>query len=123
MKLAIIGSRGLWVDVAPYLPPGVTEILSGGARGIDRCAEACARRLGLPLRVFLPDYEHYGRGATHRRNRQMAEACDSLLAIWDGQSRGTQSTIQHARRLGRPVRVVLLSPDSQDGGCAATHDF
>lgn len=110
MKLAIIGSRSLSVDVTPYLPPGVTEILSGGAKGIDRCAEDCARRLGLPLRVFRPDYGHYGRGATHRRNRQLAEACDSLLALWDGQSRGTQSTVAYARRLGRPVRVVVLPP-------------
>ena len=36
MKLAIIGSRGLWVEnLGDYLPSGVTEIVSGGAKGID----------------------------------------------------------------------------------------
>ena len=36
MKAAIIGSRGLTVkDLGRYLPENVTEIVSGGARGID----------------------------------------------------------------------------------------
>lgn len=39
MKAAIIGSRNLIVtDLENYLPEGVTEIVSGGARRIDFCA-------------------------------------------------------------------------------------
>ena len=39
MKIAVIGSRGLKVnDLEKYLPKEVTEIVSGGARGIDTCA-------------------------------------------------------------------------------------
>ena len=62
MKLAIIGSRGLWVeDVGAYLPPGVTELVSGGAKGIDTCAREYALSHGLKLTEFLPDYRRYGR--------------------------------------------------------------
>ena len=43
MKLAILGSRGLWVeDVGAYLPPGVTELVSGEANGIDTLAREYA---------------------------------------------------------------------------------
>lgn len=39
MKIAIVGSRGQKIeDFTPYLPAGVTEIISGGAGGIDACA-------------------------------------------------------------------------------------
>ena len=39
MKVAVIGSRGLTVnDLGKYLPPDTTEIVSGGAKGIDTCA-------------------------------------------------------------------------------------
>lgn len=39
MKIAVIGSRGLKVnDLGKYLPVGVTEIVSDGAKGIDTCA-------------------------------------------------------------------------------------
>ena len=64
MKLAIIGSRGLWVeDVGAFLPPGVTELVSGGAKGIDTCAREYALSHGLKLTEFLPDYRRYGRAA------------------------------------------------------------
>ena len=36
MKIAVIGSRNLTVkDLGVYLPENVTEIVSGGAKGID----------------------------------------------------------------------------------------
>ena len=40
MKMAIIGSRGLTVqNLSQYLPEGITQIISGGAKGIDTCAK------------------------------------------------------------------------------------
>ena len=36
MKVAVIGSRGLTTDnLGEYIPEGTTEIISGGAKGID----------------------------------------------------------------------------------------
>ena len=58
MKLAVIGSRGLTVhDLENYLPKEVTEIVSGGAKGIDACARAYAKANGIKLTEFLPEYE------------------------------------------------------------------
>lgn len=40
MKLAIIGSRQITrIHIDPYIPAGVTEIVSGGAKGIDTLAK------------------------------------------------------------------------------------
>ena len=109
MKLAIIGSRTLGEqDICRFIPPGVTEIVSGGARGIDRQAAAYARANGIPLTEFLPDYARYGRGAPHRRNRQIAEYAEAALVIWDGCSRGTQHTADLFREQQKPVTVVVL---------------
>lgn len=69
MRLAVIGSRRLYVrDLGPYLPDNVTEIVSGGAKGIDGCAGEYARRNGIPLTEFLPDYRRYGKGAPFKRD-------------------------------------------------------
>ena len=39
MKVAVVGSRNLRIDdLGKYLPDGVTEIVSGGARGVDTSA-------------------------------------------------------------------------------------
>ena len=82
MKAAVIGSRGLYVDhLEDYLPEGVTEIVSGGAQGIDACAKDYALRYGLKLTEFLPEYEKYGRGAPLRRNVTIIEYADFVLAF------------------------------------------
>ena len=39
MKVAVIGSRGLTItNLGDYLPRNTTEIISGGAKGVDACA-------------------------------------------------------------------------------------
>ena len=69
MKIAVIGSRNLTVnDLGKYLHENVTEIVSGGARGIDTCAEIYANSNGIKLTEFLPEYEKYGRSAPLKRN-------------------------------------------------------
>ena len=55
MKVAVIGSRGLRVnDLGKYLPDEVTEIISGGARGVDTSAREYAMEHGLKLTEYLP---------------------------------------------------------------------
>lgn len=108
MKVAVIGSRGLQVkDLERYLPEGVTEIVSGGARGVDTCAKSYALAHGLKLTEFLPEYEKYGRGAPLRRNITIIEYADLVLAFWDGKSRGTKFVIDNCKKRNIPVRVYI----------------
>lgn len=110
MKIAVIGSRGLQIEnLGDYLPPDTTEIVSGGARGIDRCARTYAESNHIPLREFLPDYSRYQKGAPHVRNRALIEYADAVVVFWDGQSPGTASCIDYCRKIGRPITVHLLN--------------
>ena len=109
MKVAVIGSRGLQVDhLEKYLPEDTTEIVSGGARGIDICANKYALEHGLKLTEFLPEYDKYGRGAPLRRNITIIENADLVLAFWDGKSRGTKFVIDNCKK--RNVPVVVFRP-------------
>lgn len=88
MKVAVIGSRDLQVrDLGAYLPPETTEIVSGGARGIDACARLYAEQHGLKLTEFLPDYTLFGRRAPLVRNDRIIDYSDHVLAFWDGISK------------------------------------
>ena len=110
MKIAIVGSRGLKItaeELERCLPENVTEIISGGARGTDRCARAYARLRGLPLTESLPDYAAYGRSAPLRRNREIVARADLVLAFWDGFSRGTRFVLEQCKKSGKPVKVFL----------------
>ena len=110
MKIAVIGSRTVEIDcLEEYLPRDTDELVSGGAKGIDRCAEEYARKNGIEITVFLPDYARYGRGAPLKRNERIAEYADCGIAFWDGSSRGTKYTVDCFRRLGKPIRVLTRS--------------
>ena len=114
MKVAVIGSRGLYVDhLKDYLPEGVTEIVSGGAKGIDTCAKDYALWHGLKLTEFLPEYEKYGRGAPLRRNITIIEYADLVLAFWDGKSRGTKYVIDNCKKRNIPVAVYQPAAGSE----------
>ena len=106
MKVAVIGSRDLTVpDLGKYLPEDTTELVSGGARGVDTSAREYAEAHGLKITEFLPEYEVYGRRAPLRRNCEIIDYADLVLAFWDGESRGTAFVIKRCRELGKPVRV------------------
>lgn len=107
MKLAVVGSRTLTVEhLERFLPEGVTEIVSGGALGIDRCAAAYAAAHGLPITEFLPDYRRFGRGAPLKRNEEIVAYADAVLVFWDKLSRGTAFVIDACKKAQKPVYLV-----------------
>ena len=107
MKIAIIGSRNLsGKNLEDYIPENVTEIVSGGAKGIDSDAANYAMEHRLKLKVFLPEYERYKRAAPLKRNIQIAEYADECLAFWDGSSKGTLHTVELFRKLGKNVTII-----------------
>ena len=108
MKVAVIGSRNLTVNnLEKYLPQGTTEIVSGGARGIDFCAKKYALANGIPLKEFLPNYDEFGRSAPLLRNLEIIDYADIVLAFWDGQSHGTKFVIDKCRAKGKPINVFI----------------
>ena len=108
MKVAIIGSRTLEVsNLDEYLPNETTEIISGGAKGIDRCAKAFAVKNNIRYTEFLPEYNIYGKYAPLKRNLNIISYADCVLAFWDGKSRGTRFVIENCRKMNKPLRVLM----------------
>ena len=110
MKVGIVGSRSIEIcDMERYIPDGAVEIVSGGAVGVDRCATEYAISHGIKLTEFLPEYTRYGRWAAPlKRNIQIIEYSDMIIAFWDGKSKGTKYVIDNAKRMGKPVEVYIL---------------
>ena len=106
MKVAVIGSRTLKAeDLGRYMPDGVTEIVSGGAKGIDESARNYARQKGLRMTEFFPDYAKYGKTAPLKRNISIIEYADEVIAFWDGSSHGTRFVIENCKRMNKKIKV------------------
>lgn len=121
MKLAVVGSRTLDHEryrVTVYKLIAIhghdlTEIVSGGARGIDTFAADYAREHKVPLKVFLPDWQQFGRSAGYRRNVQIIVYADEVLALWDGKSPGTQHSVNLSRQYQRPCHLYHIVSTSK----------
>lgn len=115
MKTAIVGSRGI-TDYGQLLKAvegtAITEVISGGAMGVDKMAERYAKEKNLPLTIIRPDWRK-GKEAGPMRNQQIVEAADQVIAIWDGQSKGTADTIRRARKAGKPIKIAQITPKGQ----------
>lgn len=116
MKAAIVGSRGLILntsDISFYLPAAVTEIVSGGAKGVDTLAKNFAIENNYKYIEFLPDYEKYGKAAPLRRNDKIIDYSNLVLALWDGKSKGTEYVINKCKEIGKSLIVYYHRFDDE----------
>ena len=81
-------------------------ILSGHASGADALGENFATDHNLQCELYPADWKRHGKAAGPIRNAEMAEVADALIAFWDGQSHGTKSMIELAKRKGLQVAVI-----------------
>lgn len=123
MKICIIGSRSITDKEKVYLEinkfiknhssSNYTCLISGGAKGVDSAVKCYAREHGYDFVEFIPyhlldkkvDFKPFYFFA---RNKQMIDNADKVLALWDGESKGTSYTIEYAKKKGIPVCVVIV---------------
>lgn len=110
MRTIIAGSRGIDVlgvvgDAVEASDIQISVVLSGTARGVDRLGEAWAALEGIEVERYPANWDLHGRAAGYRRNEVMAKKADALIAVWDGESRGTKHMIDLAREQGLKVFV------------------
>lgn len=86
----------------------ISQIVSGKAKGVDTLGEVWALANNIPVEAFPADWSQHGRAAGPIRNKQMAEYADALIAIWDGESKGTANMIQQARNKRLNVFIYLV---------------
>jgi YspA, cpYpsA-related SLOG family len=111
MKVIIAGSRDIrdpkLVDEAVKLSGfDITTVVSGGAEGVDKMGEAWARRNSKPVHRWPANWKQFGLKAGFLRNIDMAHDADALIAIWNGESRGTKHIIKTMKDLQKPAFVL-----------------
>lgn len=115
MKVIIAGSRGI-NDYAELLAAiaaanmSISCVISGTAKGVDRLGERYARENNIPVLRYVPDWTRYGKSAGIIRNEEMIAIADGLIALWDGNSKGTKHAIDTAKKRDIPVHVRICVP-------------
>ena len=90
----------------------VTEVVSGTARGADKCGELWAHNNNVPIHRCPARWKKYGKRAGFLRNEYMATQADVLVAFWDGKSKGTKHMIDTAGKQGLTTITVSYKGDN-----------
>lgn len=128
MKLAVVGSRSF--TNYEYLKTQVNnlimnkqiiidEIVSGGANGVDKLAEAYADEYKIKKVIIKPDYdntemvkkygkERWGKMAPLARNETIAKYADHMIAFPYTKTNGTENAINHMKKLNKPIDVFII---------------
>lgn len=116
MRIIIAGSRTVSeTDVRRALQRCAwagfaSAVVSGTARGADQYGENWAEENQIEIHRFPAEWEKYGKRAGPVRNKVMSENAEGLIAVWDGESRGTHSMIDLATKRG--LRIAVLRTDT-----------
>lgn len=113
MKVIIAGGRevtdyNLVIQAISECSFEITEIVSGGARGVDTMAIRYAEENGFKVKIFMAEWHNHGKAAGPIRNALMAKYADALVALWDGKSKGTKNMIEQAVKHGLRVYVKRI---------------
>lgn len=123
MKVIVAGSRWIWdrtIVEAAIINSNyhISELVSGGNRGwdaenerqtgVDGFGEDWAKARGIPIKLFPPEWQKFGKRAGPLRNGSMARYADALILIWDGKSAGSASMLREARANGLLVFEVIV---------------
>lgn len=82
------------------------QIISGSARGADSLGEKYAIERRFSLIKVPAKWDVYGKSAGYRRNEEMVQMANCLIAFWDGKSKGTNHTIKLAKKYKLDLKII-----------------
>tara|TARA_R110000772_G_scaffold184459_4_gene295481 strand:+ start:5815 stop:6195 length:381 start_codon:yes stop_codon:yes gene_type:complete len=90
---------------AKWLDSDLHEVVCGEARGADTLGRLWAESQSVKVKSFPADWDAHGRAAGPIRNAEMGDYADTLVAFWDGKSKGTKNMIDYSLKKGLTVHV------------------
>lgn len=106
----------------------ISEIVCGGANGVDALGEKFALENNIPIKYFLADWNNiksqkvvvkynkfgkpYNAIAGHWRNEEMAKYSNALILVWDGKSKGSLNMKKNAEQYGLMIYEKIIEKAS-----------
>jgi len=91
----------------------ITEVISGDAPGVDWCGAYYGYLNNIPVKHFPAQWKYHGKAAGPIRNQVMADYAKitgngALIAIHNGNSKGTRDMISKAKRANLERYICIL---------------
>jgi hypothetical protein len=107
-----IGNYDMFCKLIKQTGWEITEIMHGGAKGVDSLAARYCKENKIPEVVMKADWNNHGNAAGPLRNQQMVELIKEkggrVFVLHDGESRGTKHCKEYAESKGLEVYYCVL---------------
>jgi len=84
------------------------RVVTGGAGGADKLGQKWAETNKIPVTLFTPDWNRFGKAAGIIRNQDIVDAADVILAFPSHSGKGTQNSIARAKIAKKPVIEIWM---------------
>ncbi len=115
MKIAIVGSRKFndYEALSSFIFENIKLkdidlVISGGAQGADNLGSLFAYKNNIEKKIFPAEWDKYGPRAGFLRNVDIIESADVVFAFWDGKSKGTQHSINLAKKKDKILHIYKI---------------
>jgi len=117
LKVFVGGSRTITDRVAIACEvsqlPRDAVVLTSRTHGASAAVRDTALNQRLQLQVWTARVEEFPtkEAAYFARDEELIRSADRVIEFWDGKSSGTAHELDYARKLGKPVDLVVLPID------------
>ena len=93
--------------------PRDAVVLTSRTHGASAAARDAALNQRLQLQVWTARVEEFPtkEAAYFARDEELIRSADRVIEFWDGRSSGTAHELDYARKLGKPVDLIVLPID------------
>ncbi|MBQ2944004.1 MAG: hypothetical protein IJD93_04880 [Ruminococcus sp.] len=107
MRIAITGSQKLSeYNLEKYISDEITEIISTGNNGFDKCVKEFALKNNIKYNEIIPQYNRYSDKALLIRNYLIAEYVDFAIVFWDGEDIETKLFINVFKERHKTIYII-----------------
>ena len=123
MKICFLGSRTLQGERVKEIINIIYEkfkdsdlyfMTAGKTEGVCREVEKYAEKKAIPLILFYPDQEKFGRGKYYKRSEKMLLKSDYVVLIHDGFSKGTSNELELTKKMNIPFIYYKIEAEKEN---------
>ena len=93
------------LDTIKWVP---TVVLSVNDWVWHKFSENWANQYNIPIEKYIVNWNNHGKLGSNIRNVEMAKNAEALIALWDGESKGTKHMIETAQKHKLKVFVLIF---------------
>lgn len=85
----------------------ISQVVTGGAKGVDKIAEEEAKALNIPVLVIRPE-DPSKKQDYILRNFKIVDLSDEVYVFWNGKSKGTKSVMKYAVKVKKNLNIIRI---------------